>query len=39
MESGRIGFHKVKTFLRFSIDGSEIQELEAIELGKRGAIK
>ncbi len=29
------GFHKVKTLLRFQIDGDKIQNLEAIEIGKR----
>lgn len=29
------GFHQVKTILRFQIDGDKIQNLEAIELGKR----
>jgi uncharacterized protein len=29
------GFHKVKTVLRFEIDGEKIQNLEAIELGNR----
>lgn len=29
------GFHQVKTILRFTIDGDKIQNLEAIELGKR----
>lgn len=29
------GFHQVKTLLRFSIDGDRIQDLEAIEIGKR----
>jgi len=33
--SGKHGFHKVRTLLRFSIDGSEIKDLEVIELGKR----
>lgn len=32
---GYKGFHQVKTILRFSIDGDKIQQLEAIELGKR----
>ncbi len=32
---GYKGFHQVKTILRFSIDGDKIQNLEAIELGKR----
>lgn len=29
------GFHQVKTLLRFEIDGDKIQNLEAIEIGKR----
>ncbi len=29
------GFHQHKTILRFSIDGKKIQQLEAIEIGKR----
>lgn len=33
--AGVHGFHKVKTLLRFSIDGSQILDLEAIELGPR----
>lgn len=32
---GYKGFHQVKTILRFTIDGDKIQNLEAIELGKR----
>lgn len=34
--SGFKGFHKVRTVLRFKITGSNIHDLEAIELGKRG---
>lgn len=34
--AGYYGFHKVKTLLRFNIDGKNITSLEAIELGKRG---
>lgn len=30
------GFHQVRTMLRFVIDGSDIKNLEIIELGKRG---
>lgn len=30
------GFHKVRTMLRFAIDGEDIKNLEVIELGKRG---
>ena len=29
------GFHKVKTMLRFAVEGKEIKNLEVIELGKR----
>lgn len=29
------GFHKVKTLLRFTIDGKEIKDMEAIEIGPR----
>ena len=32
--AGKNGFHKVRTLLRFSIDGQEIKDLEVIELGK-----
>ena len=32
---GYKGFHQVKTILRFTIDGAKIENLEAIELGKR----
>lgn len=32
---GYKGFHKVKTLLRFEINGSQIQNMEAIEIGKR----
>ena len=31
--AGKYGFHQVRTLLRFTIDGSEIKELEIIELG------
>ena len=33
------GFHQVKTLIRFTIDGSIIDQLQVIELGKRGAIQ
>lgn len=33
---GKIGFHQVRTMLRFEIDGADIKNLEVIELGKRG---
>ena len=32
------GFHKVKTVVRLEIDGSEMKNLEVIELGNRAAI-
>lgn len=32
---GKYGFHKVRTMLRFNIDGDEIKNLEIIELGKK----
>ena len=34
--AGNSGFHKVKTLLRFSIDGKEIKDMDIIEMGKRG---
>lgn len=33
--AGFHGFHKIKTIIRFTIEGAEIKELEAIELGPR----
>lgn len=33
--AGSHGFHQVKTLLRFVIDGTEIKDMEIIELGKR----
>lgn len=32
---GKSGWHKVRTMLRFEIDGKEIKNLEVIELGNR----
>ncbi|OIQ41868.1 MAG: YfcE family phosphodiesterase [Bacteroidetes bacterium MedPE-SWsnd-G1] len=32
---GKHGFHKVRTMLRFTIDGSDIKNLEIVELEKR----
>jgi putative phosphoesterase len=34
--SGNHGFHKVRTMLRFTIDKSDIKNMEIIELAKRG---
>jgi len=33
---GNKGFHTIKTILRFEINGKDIKNLEAIELGRRG---
>lgn len=33
--AGKIGFHAVRTILRFTINGTEIKDIEVIELGKR----
>jgi len=35
--AGRTGIHKVKTLLRFSIEGSDISDMEVIEFGSRGS--
>ncbi len=32
---GKHGFHHVRTMLRFTIDGTDIKNLEVVELGKR----
>lgn len=32
--AGKSGFHKVRTLIRFTIDGKEIKDLEVIELGE-----
>lgn len=37
--AGKHGFHKVRTLLRFEIDGQKIQNLDVIELGPRVADK
>ena len=34
--AGKSGFHKMRTMLRFTIDGNNIKDLEVVELGKRG---
>jgi putative phosphoesterase len=33
--AGRHGWHKVRTLVRFAIDGNRIKDCEVIELGKR----
>lgn len=35
--AGRHGWHKVRTLIRFNIDGARIYDCEVIELGKRSA--
>lgn len=34
--AGNHGWHKVRTLIRFVIDGKEMKQCEVIELGKRG---
>jgi len=34
--AGKHGFHKIRTMIRFEIEGSEIKNMEVIELAKRG---
>jgi putative phosphoesterase len=36
--AGREGFHKIRTALRFTLDGRKIANMQVIELGKRGAM-
>ncbi|HEX7847357.1 MAG TPA: metallophosphoesterase family protein [Chitinophagaceae bacterium] len=33
--AGKEGWHKIRTIIRFAIDGPEIKECEVVELGKR----
>ena len=33
--AGIHGFHKVRTLIRFTVDGANMKDLEVIELGKR----
>jgi putative phosphoesterase len=35
--AGNQGWHKIKTIVRFTIDGSNIKDCEVIELGRRGS--
>jgi putative phosphoesterase len=32
---GKEGFHQMRTVIRFTIDGSDIRDMEVVELGKR----
>jgi putative phosphoesterase len=36
--AGREGFHKIRTMVRFVIDGNDIKNMAIIELGQRSAI-
>ena len=36
--AGNQGWHKIRTIIRFTIDGSDIKDCEVIELGRRGTI-
>ncbi|MEO8086421.1 MAG: metallophosphoesterase family protein [Bacteroidota bacterium] len=36
--AGKHGFHKMRTLLRFEINGNKIENLEAVELGLRGSL-
>ena len=37
--AGINGFHKMKTALRFTLNKKQVQNMEVVELGKRGEIK
>ncbi|WP_304343348.1 metallophosphoesterase [Chryseobacterium koreense] len=37
--AGNQGWHKVRTMMRFEINGDKIEHLEIIELGARGVVK
>lgn len=34
--AGNQGWHKIRTIIRFTVDGSDMKDCEVIELGKRG---
>ena len=34
--AGRVGMHRVRTLLRFSIEGDRVSDMELIETGRRG---
>ncbi len=36
--AGRHGWHKMRTLLRFTIDGAELKDLEVVELGPRAGL-
>lgn len=35
--AGNQGWHKVRTLLRFAVDGANIRDCEVVELGRRGS--
>ena len=35
---GNHGFHKIKTLVRFTVNNAKLEDVEVIELGKRGVI-
>lgn len=37
--AGRHGFHQMRTLLRFGIEAGKVMDLQAVELGKRGALE
>lgn len=37
--AGNHGFHKTKTLIRFEISGVKLENMEVIELGRRGALQ
>ena len=37
--AGKHGFHRIRTLLKFQVDGMKIEEVKVIELGLRGAIE
>ena len=36
--AGNQGFHSMKTLIRFDVNGNAIQNMEVVELGRRGAL-
>lgn len=34
--AGQHGFHRVRTLVRFTVDGQQVRNLEVVEMGKRG---
>jgi predicted phosphodiesterase len=37
--AGKHGFHKMRTLVRFDIENGKIDNMEVVELGKRGAVE